>query len=61
MKDIKIFQTKRIRLSFAWYDLWVGAFVDKQNHKLYICPLPTILITINFASYVARKSDTQKS
>ncbi|MAZ56194.1 hypothetical protein CL653_00170 [bacterium] len=47
MTDVKIFQTKRICLSFAWYDLWLGVFVDKQNHKLYICPLPTILITIN--------------
>ena len=61
MTDIKIFQTKRIRLSFAWYDLWIGAFVDTKNHKLYICPLPTILFAINLTSYVARKSNTQKT
>ena len=47
MKDIKIFETERVRLSLAWYDLWIGVFIDKQKHKLYICPLPAILITVN--------------
>lgn len=36
----------RVRLSFAWYDLWVGAFIDQAKRRLYICPLPCLLITI---------------
>jgi hypothetical protein len=36
----------RIKLSFAWYDLWVGAFIDQAKRRLYICPLPCLLITI---------------
>lgn len=50
MRDIKIFETKKVRLSFAWYDLWVGVFVDTQKHKLYICPFPTVLISINISN-----------
>lgn len=49
MKSIKIFEIGRIRLSFAWYDLWIGAYIDTQNKKLYICVIPTILLTINFS------------
>jgi hypothetical protein len=37
----------RISLSFKWYDLWIGLYIDRKNHKLYICPLPTVLITID--------------
>jgi hypothetical protein len=33
------------RLNFKWYDMWVGAFWDSNQHILYICPLPCVLIT----------------
>ena len=29
---------------FAWYDLWIGAYWDRERHILFICPLPTLLI-----------------
>lgn len=29
-----------IRPIFAWYDLWVGAFVDLPKRRLYIFPVP---------------------
>jgi len=35
----------RLSLSFAWYDLWVGLYIDPVKGTIYICPLPTILIT----------------
>lgn len=38
----------KIRLLFAWYDLWVGAFWDRKSRKLYILPLPCIGIVIDF-------------
>jgi hypothetical protein len=47
MKDYKILEIKNIKLSFAWYDIWIGAYVDTKNKKIYICLIPTLLITIN--------------
>lgn len=37
-----------IRLIFAWYDLWIGAFWDKQKRRLYLLPLPCLGIVIEF-------------
>ncbi len=48
MKDIQIFKIKNIRLSLAWYDIWVGLFIDSEKRKLYICPLPFVLFTIKY-------------
>jgi hypothetical protein len=33
-------------LFFAWYDLWIGAYYDRKNCTLYICPLPMIVIKL---------------
>lgn len=30
---------------FAWYDLWVGAYIDRKARTLYVCPLPCVLFT----------------
>jgi hypothetical protein len=34
-----------MKVSFAWYDLWVGAYWDRKGRVLYVCPLPTLLLT----------------
>ena len=33
-------------MKFAWYDLWVGAYIDQAKRTLYICPLPTLLVAV---------------
>lgn len=33
-------------LTFAWYDLWVGIFIDRHKRRVYICPLPCLLLTL---------------
>ncbi len=48
MKSFKIFEYKTVKLSFAWYDLWIGLFIDTDKRKIYICLIPTLLITIRF-------------
>ena len=32
----------RIRPLFAWYDFWVGVFIDTRKRRAYILPLPCI-------------------
>ncbi len=34
-----------MRISFAWFDLWVGAYFDQRSRTWYVCPVPTILLT----------------
>lgn len=39
----------RIEPIFAWYDLWVGAYWDKANKRLYVLPMPCFGVVIDFA------------
>lgn len=39
-------EERKVTLSFRWYDLWVGAYIDRKYRKVYICPLPTIVLCI---------------
>lgn len=48
MKEIIFFQNPKFKFSFAWYDLWVGFFIDAEKRKIYFCPLPAVLFTIKF-------------
>ncbi len=38
----------RLTFFFRWYDLWVGAYWDRTLKALYVCPLPTLGIKIQF-------------
>lgn len=37
-----------IRPIFAWYDLWVGAYWDREKRRLFILPVPCLGIVITF-------------
>ena len=37
---------RRVMVSFKWYDIWIGGFVDIPHNTLYICPIPMIVIRI---------------
>lgn len=32
----------KIKPIFAWYDLWIGIFVDTKKRRIYVLPLPCI-------------------
>lgn len=32
----------RVRLIFAWYDLWIGVFWDRGKRHLYVLPVPCV-------------------
>lgn len=38
----------KIKLLFAWYDLWVGFFWDKKKRWLYFLPLPCVGVIFKF-------------
>jgi hypothetical protein len=42
-----------VRLFFRWYDIWIGAYYDRANRTLYVCPLPMVGLRI------ARESEEQ--
>ena len=29
-----------VTFQFLWYDLWIGAFYDRDKRILFVCPLP---------------------
>jgi len=33
-----------ITLSFAWYDIWVGIYIDRARRAVYVCPLPCLVL-----------------
>lgn len=35
-----------ISIHFLWYDFWVGAYWDRKNRVLYVCPLPMIVVKV---------------
>ena len=41
---------RRVYVSFifAWYDLWVGAYWDRDKKRLYVLPIPCCGIVIDF-------------
>jgi hypothetical protein len=38
----------KMKLSFIWYDIWIGAYWDKAKRRLYICPLPMVVFSVDF-------------
>lgn len=35
-----------MKVKFAWYDMWIGAYYDQKKRTLYICLIPMIVIII---------------
>lgn len=38
-----------IKPMLAWYDLWMGIYVDVPQRRVYVFPLPCIGIRIDLA------------
>lgn len=38
----------KVRFLFAWYDLWVGAYWDRANRRLYVLPVPCMGFVLDF-------------
>jgi hypothetical protein len=31
-----------VKLIFAWYDIWVGVFIDRSKKLIYFFPIPML-------------------
>lgn len=38
----------KVTFLFAWYDLWIGAYWDRTNRRLYVLPVPCFGIVLHF-------------
>lgn len=38
----------KVSVIVAWYDLWVGVFVDTQRRRIYVLPVPCVGIVIEY-------------
>jgi hypothetical protein len=38
--------TGRITLILAWYDLWIGVFVDRPKRRIYVFPIPCVGVRV---------------
>lgn len=38
----------RIKPMFAWYDMWIGIFIDRKNRHIYVFPLPMFGFKIGY-------------
>ena len=38
----------RIRPILAWYDLWVGVFIDRAKRRVYVFPLPCVGLVVSW-------------
>lgn len=38
----------KISAFFAWYDIWIGVFIDAKKRAVYVCPIPCCVIKLEF-------------
>lgn len=36
----------QIRPIVAWYDFWIGIFIDREKRRVYLFPIPCVGIVI---------------
>ena len=47
---------RSIKLSFVWYDVWVGLYYDRVSKTIYFCPFPMIVFSYqkrNMRNYIS--------
>ena len=38
----------KVRVIFAWFDLWIGLYWDRKERNLYVFPVPMFGIVLGF-------------
>lgn len=37
----------KCKLFFAWYDCWIGVYLDRKNNILYLALVPLLVLKIS--------------
>lgn len=37
-----------VKIIFAWYDIWIGVFVDRKQKLIYFFPVPMIGVRFKY-------------
>ncbi len=37
----------KLSIFFAWYDLWIGAYFDRDRRTAYVCLIPCVVLKID--------------
>jgi hypothetical protein len=49
----------RVKVFFAWFDLWIGVYIDRPRRIVYVCPLPTLVIKVSLPTEADRGRDDE--
>ena len=48
----------KIRPFFAWYDLWIGFYIQREPPVIYFCPLPMMGLKVELKRRWDPRHDT---
>jgi hypothetical protein len=40
----------KVRPIIAWYDLWIGIYVDVAHKRVYVLPVPCVRVCIEWGT-----------
>lgn len=43
-----VVRAMNIRPVFAWFDLWIGVFIDRPQKRIYVFPIPCIGFVVDY-------------
>lgn len=47
----------KVKPIFAWYDIWVGFFWDREKRRLHVFPVPMFGVQIQFSDAERERAD----
>lgn len=45
----------RLTVLFAWYDIWVGVFIDTAKRAVYVFPIPMVGIKFQLVDKIRER------
>jgi hypothetical protein len=47
----------KFNAEWLWYDFWVGVYWSRATRTLYICPLPTFVLSVSWGAALQQEGD----